>query len=40
MSVEFEGIGRVLAAIDEVGDTGDIKRALGRACLNNGASSA
>ena len=32
MSVEFEGIGRVLAAIDEVGDTGDIKRALGRAC--------
>lgn len=32
MSVQFEGIGRVLAAIDEVGDVGDIKRALGKAC--------
>lgn len=32
MSIEFEGIGRVIAAIDDVADTADIKRALGKAC--------
>ena len=32
MSVEFEGLDRIIATIDDVADVSEVKRALGKAC--------
>lgn len=32
MKIEFEGMDRVIASLEDVADVGDIKRALGKAC--------
>lgn len=32
MSIEFEGLDRIIATIDDVADVSEVKRALGKAC--------